>query len=59
VTRDVCLLARMMAANLHFSQIEELMFEVLLETSATHMLLCLVRILSLQVLDVDSVLYIW
>ncbi|XP_037466224.1 phosphoenolpyruvate carboxylase 1-like isoform X1 [Triticum dicoccoides] len=28
VTRDVCLLARMMAANLHFSQIEELMFEL-------------------------------
>jgi phosphoenolpyruvate carboxylase len=29
VTRDVCLLARMMAANLYFSQIEDLMFEVL------------------------------
>lgn len=29
VTRDVCLLARMMAANLYFSQIENLMFEVL------------------------------
>lgn len=28
VTRDVCLLARLMAANLHFSQIEDLMFEV-------------------------------
>lgn len=28
VTRDVCLLARLMAANLYFSQIEELMFEV-------------------------------
>ena len=28
VTRDVCLLARMMAANLYFSQIEDLMFEV-------------------------------
>nr|AIR93775.1 phosphoenolpyruvate carboxylase [Kalanchoe fedtschenkoi] len=28
VTRDVCLLARMMAANLYFSQIEELMFEL-------------------------------
>ncbi|KAM0919659.1 hypothetical protein ACQ4PT_008037 [Festuca glaucescens] len=28
VTRDVCLLARMTAANLHFSQIEELMFEL-------------------------------
>lgn len=28
VTRDVCLLARMMAANLYYSQIEELMFEV-------------------------------
>jgi phosphoenolpyruvate carboxylase len=28
VTRDVCLLARMMAANLHFAQIEELMFEL-------------------------------
>ncbi|GAA0184806.1 lyase [Lithospermum erythrorhizon] len=28
VTRDVCLLARMMAANLHYSQIEELMFEL-------------------------------
>ncbi|CAN1229542.1 Phosphoenolpyruvate carboxylase 2 [Linum perenne] len=27
VTRDVCLLARMMAANLYFSQIEDLMFE--------------------------------
>lgn len=32
MTRDVCLLARMTAANLHFSQIEELMFEVLLES---------------------------
>ena len=29
VTRDVCLLARMMAANMYFSQIEDLMFEVL------------------------------
>ncbi|KAI3732124.1 hypothetical protein L1987_63322 [Smallanthus sonchifolius] len=29
VTRDVCLLARMMAANLYFSQIEDLMFELL------------------------------
>jgi phosphoenolpyruvate carboxylase len=28
VTRDVCLLARMMAANLYNSQIEDLMFEV-------------------------------
>ena len=28
VTRDVCLLARMMAANMYFSQIEDLMFEV-------------------------------
>lgn len=28
VTRDVCLLARMMAAKLYFSQIEDLMFEV-------------------------------
>ncbi|KAE8675678.1 Phosphoenolpyruvate carboxylase 2 [Hibiscus syriacus] len=27
VTRDVCLLARIMAANLYFSQIEDLMFE--------------------------------
>ncbi|KAL6140747.1 hypothetical protein ACLB2K_059043 [Fragaria x ananassa] len=28
VTRDVCLLARMMAANLYYSQIENLMFEL-------------------------------
>ncbi|KAI0492914.1 hypothetical protein KFK09_027190 [Dendrobium nobile] len=28
VTRDVCLLARLMAANLYFSQIEDLMFEL-------------------------------
>ena len=28
VTRDVCLLARMMAANMYYSQIEDLMFEV-------------------------------
>lgn len=28
VTRDVCLLARMMAANLYYSRIEDLMFEV-------------------------------
>ncbi|KAI3804847.1 hypothetical protein L1987_26694 [Smallanthus sonchifolius] len=28
VTRDVCLLARMMAANMYFSQIEDLMFEM-------------------------------
>lgn len=28
VTRDVCLLARMMAANLYYNQIENLMFEV-------------------------------
>jgi hypothetical protein len=28
VTRHVCLLARMMAANLYYSQIEDLMFEV-------------------------------
>ncbi|KAJ7948440.1 Phosphoenolpyruvate carboxylase [Quillaja saponaria] len=28
VTRDVCLLARMMAANLYFPQIEDLMFEL-------------------------------
>jgi phosphoenolpyruvate carboxylase len=28
VTRDVCLLARLMAANLYFGQIEDLMFEV-------------------------------
>lgn len=30
VTRDVCLLARMMAANLYYSQIDDLMFEVLI-----------------------------
>lgn len=29
VTRDVCLLARMMASNLYYSQIEDLMFEVI------------------------------
>ncbi|XP_016478299.1 phosphoenolpyruvate carboxylase [Nicotiana tabacum] len=28
VTRDVCLLARMMAANLYYSQIDDLMFEM-------------------------------
>ncbi|WMV39662.1 hypothetical protein MTR67_033047 [Solanum verrucosum] len=28
VTRDVCLLARMMAANLYYSQIDDLMFEL-------------------------------
>ncbi|KAJ8426176.1 hypothetical protein Cgig2_021030 [Carnegiea gigantea] len=28
VTKDVCLLARMMAANLYFSEIEDLMFEL-------------------------------
>ncbi|KMT01854.1 hypothetical protein BVRB_9g209750 [Beta vulgaris subsp. vulgaris] len=28
VTRDVCLLARMMVANMYFSQIEDLMFEL-------------------------------
>ncbi|XP_010527380.1 PREDICTED: phosphoenolpyruvate carboxylase 1-like isoform X2 [Tarenaya hassleriana] len=28
VTRDVCLLARMMAANMYFNQIEDLMFEL-------------------------------
>jgi len=28
VTKDVCLLARMMAANLYFSDMEDLMFEV-------------------------------
>ncbi|KAJ7231706.1 hypothetical protein O6H91_Y456700 [Diphasiastrum complanatum] len=28
VTRDVCLLARLMAANLYFSQVEDLMFEL-------------------------------
>jgi len=29
VTRDVCLLSRMMAANLYINQVEDLMFEVL------------------------------
>lgn len=29
VTRDVCLLSRMMAANLYIDAIEDLMFEVL------------------------------
>ncbi|XLT25597.1 hypothetical protein HN873_056889, partial [Arachis hypogaea] len=29
VTRDVCLLVRMMAANLYYLQIEDLMFEVI------------------------------
>ena len=28
VTRDVCLLSRMMAANLYINQVEDLMFEV-------------------------------
>lgn len=32
VTRDVCLLARMMAANLYNAQIEDLMFEVKIRT---------------------------
>jgi hypothetical protein len=36
VTRDVCLLARMMAANLYCSQIEDLMFEVQI-TSVLHL----------------------
>ncbi|KAH7844037.1 hypothetical protein Vadar_023576 [Vaccinium darrowii] len=35
VTRDVCLLARMMASNLYYSQIEDLMFE-LLKRDAKH-----------------------
>jgi phosphoenolpyruvate carboxylase len=34
VTRDVCLLARLMAANLYYSQIEDLMFEVTQTPSA-------------------------
>lgn len=33
VTRDVCLLARMMASNLYCSQIEDLMFEVRITSS--------------------------
>ena len=36
VTRDVCLLARMMAANLYYSQIEDLMFEVFSFYHLTH-----------------------
>lgn len=36
VTRDVCLLARMMAANLYYSQIEDLMFEVILSVTVSH-----------------------
>jgi phosphoenolpyruvate carboxylase len=31
VTRDVCLLARMMAANLYNAQMEDLMFEVIMK----------------------------
>jgi phosphoenolpyruvate carboxylase len=31
VTRDVCLLTRMIAANLYYSQIEDLMFEVIFQ----------------------------
>ena len=33
VTYDVCLLARLMAANLHLSKIEDLMFEVCVQFS--------------------------
>lgn len=39
VTRDVCLLARMMAANLYFSQIEDLMFEVKMWTDFALMII--------------------
>lgn len=42
VTRDVCLLARLMAANLYYSQIEDLMFEVFSFYHLTHSIeLCL------------------
>ncbi|GJM98232.1 hypothetical protein PR202_ga15221 [Eleusine coracana subsp. coracana] len=40
VTRDVCLLARMMAANLYFSQIEDLMFEFLEPLEVCYRSLC-------------------
>ncbi|GJN38580.1 hypothetical protein PR202_gb27635 [Eleusine coracana subsp. coracana] len=40
VTRDVCLLARMMAANLYFSQIEDLMFEFLEPLEVCYISLC-------------------
>ncbi|KAG5552033.1 hypothetical protein RHGRI_010201 [Rhododendron griersonianum] len=40
VTRDVFLLARMMAANLYFSQIEDLMFEFLEPLELCHRSLC-------------------
>lgn len=35
VTRDVCLLARMMATNLYYAQIEDLMFEVKINKRST------------------------
>lgn len=36
VTHDVCLLARLMAANLHLSKIEALMFEVCIKLNARY-----------------------
>jgi hypothetical protein len=42
VTRDVCLLARMMAANLYNAQIEDLMFEVKVRTHFLNIVVILV-----------------
>ena len=60
VTRDVCLLARMMAANLYYSQIEDLMFEVCnVLSSLMFSLICLLNIFMVSSFAAPIVLFIY
>ncbi|KAK2972159.1 hypothetical protein RJ640_018228 [Escallonia rubra] len=59
VTRDVCLLARMMAANLYFSQIEDLMFELSMWRCSDELRACANQLHSSSKRDTKHYIEFW
>ncbi|GAA0170349.1 lyase [Lithospermum erythrorhizon] len=59
VTRDVCLLARMMAANLYFSQIEDLMFELSMWRCSEELSVCADKLLRASRRDAKHFIEFW
>ncbi|MED6187240.1 Phosphoenolpyruvate carboxylase 1 [Stylosanthes scabra] len=59
VTRDVCLLARMMAANLYFSQIEDLMFELSMWRCSDELRACVDELLRSSKSDAKHYIEFW
>ncbi|KAG0558515.1 hypothetical protein M758_10G031500 [Ceratodon purpureus] len=59
VTRDVCLLARLMATNLYFTQIEDLMFELSMWRCSDELKARVMKIESLQRKEAKHYIEFW